>query len=177
MTGSTGLTVRDAVATDAPFIAEMLVAAAFWRPDGPAGTLADVLAEPALAHYVAGWPRPTDLGVVAEQASAVGAAWLRFLPATDPGYGFVDAGTPELSVGVRPGHRGRGVGSALLGALVASAARRGIVRISLSVEADNPAGRLYRRFGFRPVATVGGSLTMLRDGSAVDGGGDRPGVV
>jgi ribosomal protein S18 acetylase RimI-like enzyme len=31
----------------------------------------------------------------------------------------------------------------------------------LSVEPDNPATALYRRFGFVTVARVGGSLTMV----------------
>jgi len=31
----------------------------------------------------------------------------------------------------------------------------------LSVEPDNPARRLYERYGFQVVGTVDGSLTML----------------
>ena len=33
--------------------------------------------------------------------------------------------------------------------------------MSLSVEAEDPARRLYRRFGFEPVGGVGGSPTSL----------------
>lgn len=33
--------------------------------------------------------------------------------------------------------------------------------LSLSVERDNPAAALYRRFGFAPVAIVGGADTMV----------------
>jgi ribosomal protein S18 acetylase RimI-like enzyme len=153
--------LRPAVAADAAFLAEMLAAAAFWRPDGPAGSVDDVLNEPALAHYVAGWPRPGDRGVIAEEGRPVGAAWLRLFPADDPGFGFVDAGTPELSIGVVRERRGRGVGSLLLGALIARARRDGLGAVSLSVEPDNPARRLYRRFGFEAVGGPGGAVTML----------------
>lgn len=57
--------LRPGEASDGPFLAEMLVAAAFWRPDGPAGSVAEVMGRPQLAHYVVGWPRPGDLVVVA----------------------------------------------------------------------------------------------------------------
>jgi ribosomal protein S18 acetylase RimI-like enzyme len=36
-----------------------------------------------------------------------------------------------------------------------------VTRISLSVEKDNPARRLYERLGFQAVGAVGGSLTLL----------------
>ncbi len=101
----------------------MLVAAACWRPGGPIRDVQSVLARPELAHYVTGWPRPGDIGMVAEDGPPVGAAWLRLLPEQDPGYGFVDEQTPELSIGVVPTQRGRGIGSLLLEALIEAARR------------------------------------------------------
>jgi len=138
----------------------MLVAAAFWRTEA-SGSVGEVLDRPELARYVEGWPQHGDLGVVAEEQRRVGAAWLRFFSESEPGYGFVDAQTPELSMGVAKRWRGQGVGASLLGALVTAARDAGLVALSLSVESDNYALRLYERFGFRKVDTVGGSLTML----------------
>jgi GNAT superfamily N-acetyltransferase len=83
------------------------------------------------------------------------------LPEHDRGYGFVDAKTPELSIGVVPTHRGRGIGSRLLEALVVSARAQRHEALSLSVEPDNPARRLYERCGFQVVGAVDGSLTMM----------------
>lgn len=121
-----------------------------------------VLSRPELAHYVAGWPSPGDLGVLAvDGQQPVGAAWLRLLPESDPGYGFVDAATPELSMGVVQAWRKRGVGRRLLDALVAAAREQGLASLSLSVEIDNYARRLYERVGFRQVGEVNGSVTML----------------
>lgn len=93
--------VRPARAADLDFIADMLVAAANWRP-GPGLPRAEILATPSLAHYVDGWMRPTDLGVVALSAGGapLGAAWLRYFTAADPGYRYVRDDIPELSIGV-----------------------------------------------------------------------------
>jgi len=98
---------------------------------------------------------------MSEDGPPVGAASLRLLPKHDRGYGFVDAETPELSIGVVPTHRGRGIGSLLLEALVGSAREQRHEALSLSVEPENPARRLYERCGFQVVDTVDGSHTML----------------
>ena len=58
---------------------------------------------------------------------------------------------PELSLCVWSGHRGQGVGGELLRRALEEARRRGLARVSLSVEAGNPSVRLYRAAGFRPV--------------------------
>jgi ribosomal-protein-alanine N-acetyltransferase len=76
------------------------------------------------------------------------------------GYGFVAADVPELSIAVAPEARGRGFGTQLLGALVAAARDAGHRAISLSVEPENPALRLYERPGFRRVGNEGGAWTM-----------------
>ncbi len=153
--------LRPAEPSDSPFLSEMLVEAAFWRPDGPRESVEEIRERPELAHYIAGWPQPGDLGVVAEDEGPVGAAWIRHLPESDPGFGFIDALTPELTMGVVRQRRRQGVGALLLEALVSSARAHNLAAISLSVEPENYAWRLYERVGFQAVGTLGGSLTML----------------
>lgn len=164
--------VRLATAGDRAFLTQMLVEAAGWDRYRPRLTPAQVLADPQLEHYVAGWGRPDDLGVIAEvSGQPVGAAWLRRFAADDPGYGFVAPDVPELSVAVVAGWRGRGVGSVLLEAVVQAATERGVTAVSLSVETGNPARSLYAAHGFREVSRGLGSVTMLRQGVAACPGG------
>ena len=160
-----GYTIRPAVASDAGFLADMLVEAVNWSAQWPPKSRDRILSAPDTAHYVAGWPRDADLGVLAEaDGQPVGAAWLRFQPATDPGYGFVAADVPELTIGVAAGWRGRGVGRALLRAIAGQARARGIARISLSVERKNYAQRLYLSEGYRVVdSSDAQSDTMIKD--------------
>jgi len=162
---SAGYTIRPAVASDAGFLADMLAEAVNWSTQWPPKSRDRILSAPDTAHYVAGWPRDTDLGVLAEaDGQPVGAAWVRFLPATDPGYGFVAADVPELTIGVAAGWRGQGIGRALLRAIAGQARARGIARISLSVERKNYAQRLYLSEGYRIVdSSDAQSDTMIKD--------------
>jgi GNAT superfamily N-acetyltransferase len=142
----------------------MSVVAVNWDPDRAALPAEAVAADPELRRYVAGWPRSGDLGLIAEAEGApVGAAWLRTFDAADPGYGFIEIGIPELSIGVAPGSRGRGIGGLLLDSLLTLARRRGIGAISLSVERANSARRLYERRGFLGVKDDGAAVTMRLD--------------
>jgi GNAT superfamily N-acetyltransferase len=144
--------IRRAAAEDGEFLADMLVEAVNWSSEWKPKSRRRVLAAPRTARYIASWPRDTDLGVIAEAgAEPVGAAWVRFFPADDPAYGFVDPDVPELTIGVSASWRGRGVGRTLLRAVAASAAEAGIGRISLSVERKNFARGLYLSEGYAVV--------------------------
>jgi GNAT superfamily N-acetyltransferase len=50
-----------------------------------------------------------------------------------------------------PAHRGKGLASAILGALGRAAQARGVERVCLQVEEANPARRIYRAAGFTPI--------------------------
>lgn len=104
-------------------------------------------------HYTELHPQRGDFGFVEERAGeAIGVAWAQFLPAADPGYGYLDESIPEISLWVREDLRGQGLGRRLLRSLKGAASDRGIARLSLSVEAGNYAKRLYAAEGFTEVA-------------------------
>ncbi|MGX1541393.1 N-acetyltransferase family protein [Streptomyces adustus] len=66
----------------------------------------------------------------------------------------VYAGVVEHSVYVHPGARGRGVGSALLSALIASTEAAGVWTIQSGVFPENTGSlALHRRAGFRVIGT------------------------
>jgi GNAT superfamily N-acetyltransferase len=109
-----------------------------------------------------------------ERGEAVGAAWFRFFDHEHHGFGFVAPDVPELTIAVRGSARRKGVGTALLRELIERAWATGIRALSLSVEEDNPAVRLYQRVGFVPVEHVGNAVTMQLDLGPGRGRGHHP---
>ncbi len=155
--------IRSAVQADASFLGDMLVEAFDWRAERTRSRV-ELLTDPNVNRYLRGWRRPGDAGVIAldDHGAPIGACWYRVLPKRDAGYGWVGPGVPELTLGVRPIHRAKGVGRSLLLAACAQAAEAGHQRISLSVERANFAARLYASEGFTVVASGPDSDTMAR---------------
>src|SRR5581483_10579465 len=151
--GGDGL-IRPAGTQDLPFLRDMLRHAYYARW----GTEADV----PLERYVAGWGRRGDNALVAiDEFQPVGAAWYRLFEQDEPGYGFVDEETPELTIAIVPSKRGRGLGEELLGSLLDAARKDGFARIIFSVVPDNPAIHLYEHHGFAKVGERAGASVML----------------
>ena len=156
--------IRRAARADASFLLEMACEAANWHPDR-VRPKSDLLADVAVTRTARGWRRPSDDGVVAEEEGTgepIGACWFRVLGQADVGHAFVGAGVPELTLGVRPLFRAQGVGRALLVAACGAARDAGHQRISLSVERENCAERLYRSEGFVVVASGPAQDVMVR---------------
>jgi len=120
---------------------------------------------PQVRRYLDGWGRPGDAAVVAVMdGQRLGAAYYRLFLVEEPGWGFVATDVPELSIGVISEARGTGIGSALLDALLTLALEQGFRAVSLSVDRQNPARRLYERKGFRDAGTsdpTDTSVTMI----------------
>lgn len=157
-------TVRRATSADEPFLWEMLYQS-IYVPEGGRKPERSIVNEPALAHYLVDWGQhPDDEGLIAidnQNDLPIGAVWTRILSAEDPGWGFVDADTPELGIALLPEYRGQGIGTVLLTQLLSQMSGR-YRAVSLSVAPDNPVMRLYRRAGFEVVGASGTSLTMRK---------------
>ena len=132
----------------------MLRHAFYWRAGG-------AVEDASLWRYVAAWGRRGDSSVVAlEGGFPVGAAWFRLFSRDEPGFGFVDEETPEVSIAVVPSRRGHGIGSGLLDALIDVAREQGYTGLSLSVAEDSPAMHVFEKQGFEKVEQTDGSWTM-----------------
>ena len=146
--------IRPLTAADEPILWEMLQQA-LRNVEADAAPSADVVSRPEFARYVENWGREGDRGFVAHDSQThdlLGAVWFRPPPA---------GATPELAFAVRPGHRRRGIGAALLTQWVRANPEQS--EVSLRVGASHPAVRLYERFGFRVVDEGERSVVMRRE--------------
>jgi ribosomal protein S18 acetylase RimI-like enzyme len=66
-------------------------------------------------------------------------------------------------VAVWDGHRGEGIGTQLMDAIEQAARDAGCSQISLSVDADNPARRLYERLGYATLTVDEEGVRMLKE--------------
>jgi GNAT superfamily N-acetyltransferase len=137
---------------DVRFLRDMLRHAYHWR-------LSEDTERP-VYRYVANWGRHGDVGLLAlEGPHAYGAAWFRLFTADEPGFGFVDEETPELTIAVVPSRRGKGAGAELLQALLDRARADGYAAVSLSTA--RPQAEFYERYGFETVRETPQAVTML----------------
>ena len=156
------MTIRDLAPDEQAFLRDMLYAALDWRPDRWLPPKALVVRLPQVTLFHKGWGRPGDTALVAEEdGRPVGLVWYRYFTDDRHGEGYVDADTPELAIAVVDGWRGRGIGRRLMEAMHERARADGVARISLSVDADNPAKRLYASLGYVEYAPGDGLGRML----------------
>jgi GNAT superfamily N-acetyltransferase len=150
--------------TDIGIVKWVVYTAVSWNDPPGLPPFEEAMEHPKLDRYHAGWGRAGDFGVRADVDGAfAGAAFARLFTAEEPGEGYVDSRTPELSIAVEAALRRRGVGRLLMEALAAEARCQGFDRLSLSVNNPNPARQLYEAVGYTVYEDDGTSSTMTLD--------------
>ncbi len=148
------MTIRNGGHLDVPFIRSMLTHAYNWH-------VSKLETDIPLSRYVDGWGRPGDTALIAiEGGHRLGAAWYRLFRAAAPGFGFVDEGTPELTVAVVPGRRGEGIGQALLRGLIERAQADGYSALSASVQKDHSEVGIFEESGFERLGESEHTVTL-----------------
>jgi ribosomal protein S18 acetylase RimI-like enzyme len=93
----------------------------------------------------------------------VGAAWSRIIDGPEgKGYGRVGEGIPELAIAVLPEYRNQGIGTELLSRLHLALGKEGYEKISLSVQKENPALRLYEQGGYEILKEQADDCIMIK---------------
>ncbi|MCR0567220.1 GNAT family N-acetyltransferase [[Clostridium] innocuum] len=133
-------------ASNAALLSNFLYEAIF-VPSGMQPPSKDILADPQLQVYVQDFGKQTgDFGLFAEVEGVIaGAVWARIME----DYGHIDNETPSLAIALYKEYRGKGVGTALLQAMLKLLQEHGYEQVSLAVQKENYAVKLYTACGFR----------------------------
>jgi len=100
--------------SDRPLLMRATLANMNWC--GPRFSFNDLDQAEELAHYYCNFPTGNDFGMLEEHNGEVRAvAWLVFFSAEHPGYGFVDAAIPELSIAALRGFVAEASGRSFFG--------------------------------------------------------------
>ena len=154
------ITVREIQKQEYPLLEDFLYHAVFQPPGGPL-IPREVIFQPEVFVYIKDFGTGAgDCGVVAERGSKIiGAAWTRIIP----GFGHIDANTPELATSVLPEFRGQGVGTLMMTRLFELLRRRGYRQTSLAVQKRNAAARFYTRLGYKAIRENDEEFIMVKD--------------
>ena len=150
--------IRALTPNEYPLLEDFLYHAIF-LPPGVAPPPREILQDPALRVYVDGFgTRPGDFALgAAVGGQIVGAVWCRIMQ----DYGHIDDETPSFAISLLPAHRGRGIGTALMRAMLDTLRAAGYAQCSLAVQKENYAVRMYRRVGFTVVDENAQEYIML----------------
>lgn len=154
--------IRPLEPNDESFLWEMLYQA-IYVPTGTTPLPREIIYQPELAKYVQDWTT-NDIGLIAISESnqtPIGATWIRLFDINNPGYGYINDETPELSIAVLPEYRNQGIGTRLILDLLERITDF-YPAVSLSVSSDNPALRLYQRLDFEVISQFDNSVTMKK---------------
>lgn len=132
---------------------------AIYIPDGTAALPKSVITCPELQVYIADFGNSKhDKALIAEvDGTIVGAIWARIMN----DYGHIDENTPSLAMSVLKAYRGMGIGTLLLTQMLSTEKDAGYAKLSLSVQKDNYAVKLYRKMGFKTVGETDEEYIMV----------------
>ena len=119
---------------------------AIFIPEGVSAPSREILYQPELQVYVDGFgTKDGDFAFVADiDGEIVGAVWTRIMN----DYGHIDNDTPSFAISLYKEYRNKGIGTALMKAMLNRLKNAGYKQASLAVQKENYAVKMYKNVGF-----------------------------
>ena len=119
---------------------------AIFIPQGVTPPPKNIIKQEELQVYVKDFGKQKDdVALVAEiDGKIIGAVWARIMN----DYGHIDNDTPSLAISIYKNYRGYGIGTSLMRNMISLLKYRGYKRVSLAVQKENYAVKMYKRIGF-----------------------------
>lgn len=150
--------IRKIQPQEIPVLDDFLYEAIF-IPQGVVPPPRSIIEQEDLQVYVRGFgDEPHDHCLVADvDGKIAGAVWVRIMD----DYGHVDDQTPSLAISLYPEYRGQGIGTQLLLQMMDLLRKEKYAQVSLSVQKENYALRMYEKAGFKIVEDRGEEVLMV----------------
>ena len=132
---------------------------AIYIPEGINPPPLKIIKQPELQVYIKGFgEQEGDICFVAEcDSKIVGAVWVRIMN----DYGHISDDFPSLAISLLPEYRGKGIGTALMQSMLKTVREQGHKGVSLSVQKQNYAAKMYQKLGFKTIEDKDEELIMV----------------
>ncbi len=137
--------IREMKKSEYIFLKDFLYEAIF-IPQGMEDPPKSIVNIPELNIYISDFGSSIhDISLVSEiDEKLIGAVWVRIIN----DYGHIDDKTPSLAIGLYEEYRGKGIGTKLMEKIISILIERKYKQVSLSVQKDNYAVKMYKKLGF-----------------------------
>lgn len=120
----------------------------------------NIIDKPELQVYINNFGSDDDNALVVEyNGKIVGAVWTRIMN----DYGHIDNNTPSLAISLYKEYRNKGIGTELMNKILIFLRNKGYKRVSLSVQKNNYAYKMYKKSGFKIIKENEEEYIMLCD--------------
>ncbi len=151
--------IREMQRKEYPLLENFLYEAIF-IPVGVEPPPKTIISRPELQIYISEFGTSKhDIALVADvNGEIVGAVWVRIM--NDCGH--IDDSTPSFAISLYKEYRGKGIGTALMKEMLTTLKERGYKQMSLSVQKENYAAKMYQKLGFQIIRENEEEYLMLK---------------
>ena len=151
-------TIRE-LSIDERHVLETYLYHAIYIPEGITPPPLEIINQPELQVYIKGFgEQDGDICLVAEcDSKIVGAVWVRIMN----DYGHISNDMPSMAISLLPEYRDKGIGTALMKSIQKTVSEQGYKGISLSVQKQNYAAKMYQKLGFKTIEDKDEELIMV----------------
>lgn len=152
--------IREMKEAEYPLLKDFLYEAIYIR-EGEEAPPKSIISSPELQVYVEQFGEgDADHALAAEvDGKIVGAVWVRIMN----DYGHIDENTPSLAISLYKPYRRFGLGTALMKEMIVLLKEQGHKQVSLAVQKENYALKMYLRAGFQIVNENEEEYIMIKD--------------
>ena len=144
--------IRSLTKDDLPVLKDLLYES-IYLPKGAEPLPRNIIERPEIDVYIRDFgSKKDDYCLLAElNGKIAGGVWVRILSGKIKGFGNIDPETPEFAISVFKEYRNLGIGTALMLQMIEFMTNKSYKQLSLSVQKENYAVKMYKKLGFKIV--------------------------